>query len=71
MNAPINPTSFHSIVGRALSDVEFCERLIAEPEQTLQENGVEPTPEMVHALQRVDAATIRKLASAFGKSQAA
>ncbi|AUX45148.1 uncharacterized protein SOCE26_066290 [Sorangium cellulosum] len=64
-------SNFHHIVTRALADADFCEQLVTSPAQTLRANGVEPTPEMLKALSSVDANTVRRLAAAFGKSQAA
>jgi hypothetical protein len=59
------------IVGKALTDRQFCSALIAEPEKTLRAHGVEPTQEMIEALEALDEAAVQKLAAAFKKEQAA
>ncbi|MBX9399605.1 Os1348 family NHLP clan protein [Streptomyces sp. TRM72054] len=64
-------SSFHILVGRALTDPEFCNRLIAEPEATLAASGVDPTPELVETLRGLDAEAVRRLAEFFDPEQAA
>ncbi len=59
------------VVGKILSDEAFCDTLLADPEKTLNENGVEHTQEMVEAIQALDPGAMKKLAAAFGKEQAA
>lgn len=54
-----------------LNDSDFCNALVQDPEATLRARGIEPTPEIVNALQAVDAEGLRKLVSAFGQQQAA
>ncbi len=63
--------SIQDIVGKALTDRQFCSALIAEPEKTLRAHGVEPTQEMIEALQALDETAVQKLAAAFKKEQAA
>lgn len=60
-----------TILGKAISDPAFCDRLAASPEATLREAGVEPTQEMIDALKELDPDQIRKVAAAFGKDQVA
>lgn len=62
---------FKTIVGKALTDADFCNTLVSQPEETLQAHGVQPTPEMLSALRALDAAAVQRLAAAFGKQQAA
>ncbi|MGW8954785.1 Os1348 family NHLP clan protein [Streptomyces sp. NPDC055709] len=64
-------SQYHDLVGRALSDAEFCERLIGAPESALAECGIEPTPELVRTLRELDAEAVRRLAVIFGQEQAA
>ena len=59
------------IVDKILSDSKFCEELTADPEKTLQSLGVDATPEAISALNGLDAASLQRLASAFGKQTAA
>jgi hypothetical protein len=54
-----------------LSDSDFCDALVRDPEATLRARGIEPTPEVIGALKAVDAEGLRKMVSAFGKQQAA
>jgi len=62
---------FQTIIGKVFSDTAFCKQLIANPEKTLRDHGVEPTQEMIAALKVLDADAVMKLAAAFGKEQAA
>ncbi|MCU0754668.1 MAG: Os1348 family NHLP clan protein [Xanthomonadales bacterium] len=54
-----------------LSDNDFCDALVRDPEATLRARGIEPTPEVIDALKAVDSDSLRKMVSAFGKQQAA
>jgi anaerobic selenocysteine-containing dehydrogenase len=54
-----------------MTDEQFAQALVANPEQALRGVGIEPTPEMLDALKGVDAAAIRRLAEAFGENKAA
>jgi len=63
--------NLQSLVGRALSDDQFAQRLIDTPEAALREVGVEPTAEMVDALRGLDVAALKRLAAAFGEKSAA
>ncbi|AFY47692.1 hypothetical protein Nos7524_1829 [Nostoc sp. PCC 7524] len=60
-----------AIIGRVMSDESFAQRLVENPEAALQEAGLEPTPEIVEALQGVDLQAIQQLAAAFGEDKAA
>jgi hypothetical protein len=60
-----------TLLGKAMSDEKFAQALAADPEKALREAGVEPTPEMLEALKGIDAASIQKLAQAFGEDKAA
>lgn len=59
------------LIGKVLSDMEFAQALIAEPEAVLRANDVEPTPELLAAIGNLDAAAIQRLAAAFGDDKAA
>lgn len=63
--------NFDSIIQKLLSDHSFAAELIANPHDTLVASGVEPTPEVVGALAQLDAASLSRLAAAFGQQQAA
>lgn len=62
---------FQTFIGKAMSDEKFAEALASNPEQTLRDAGIEPTPAMLDALKGVDAASVKRLAMAFGDSKAA
>jgi anaerobic selenocysteine-containing dehydrogenase len=59
------------LMNKLLNDRNFAAALVADPDGTLRANGVEPTPEMVAALQGLEPAAVERLANAFGKSAAA
>ncbi len=59
------------LVGRILSDENFAKALAQNPEQALKEAGIEPTVDLVEALNGVDAESLQKLAASFGENQAA
>jgi len=59
------------LVGKILSDENFAQNLVENPEEVLQENGIEPTIDLLDALKGVDVESLRKLAGAFGDNQAA
>lgn len=60
-----------TLVGRILSDPKFAEALTQNPEQALKDAGIEPTIDLLDALQGVDADSLKNLAAAFGEDQAA
>lgn len=60
-----------TLVGKVLSDENFATALAENPEQALQEAGIDPTPELLEALQGIDAESLKSLAAAFGDGQAA
>ena len=60
-----------NLVGKILSDEKFAEALAKNPEQALQEAGIDPTIDLVEALKGVDAESLKNLAAAFGENQAA
>ena len=59
------------LVGKILSDEKFVDELVENPEQALQEAGIQPTIDLLEALKDVDAESLRSLAGAFGENQAA
>lgn len=59
------------LVGKILSDENFAKALAQNPEQALKEAGIEPTVDLVEALNDVDAESLQKLAASFGENQAA
>ena len=63
--------NLQAIVGKAITDASFCQRLVSDPEGTLKDSGVSATPEMIGALRAIDANAVQKLAAAFSKDQAA
>ncbi len=59
------------LIGKILSDKEFARSLAENPEETLQEAGIEPTIDLLEALQGVDANSLQELAAAFDEKKAA
>jgi len=59
------------VVGRILSDESFAQRLVESPKATLREVGVDPTPELLEALQGLDLQALQQLTAAFGEDKAA
>jgi hypothetical protein len=59
------------LVGKILSDPDFAQVLVENPEKVLQENGIEPSIDLLKALDGVDAESLKNLAAAFGDNQAA
>ena len=61
---------FEKLVNKAVSDEGFAQELVDNPEKALRSEGIEPTPEMLDALNGVDVGSIKKLAAAFGENKA-
>jgi hypothetical protein len=59
------------LVGKIVSDEKFAKALADDPKKALQDAGIEPTVDLVDALQDVDAESLKNLAAAFGENQAA
>ena len=59
------------LVGKILEDEEFATALVDDPETALAVAGIEPTVELLEALQGVDLESLKELAAAFGEDQAA
>jgi hypothetical protein len=64
-------SDFHTLVGKAIAEPSFAEALVKDPKPTLAEIGIEPTDEMLKALQEVDVEAMKRLAVAFGDDKAA
>ena len=60
-----------ALIERVLNDDAFVEELLGTPEKTLRESGVEPTAEILDALNGLDIDAIRKLAASFDDENAA
>lgn len=59
------------LVGKILSNEDFAQALVENPEQTLRDNGIDPTLDLLDALQGVDVEALKNLAASFGDNQAA
>ena len=59
------------LVGKILEDQEFTKALAENPKQTLEEAGIEPTIDLLEALNGVDAEALQQLAANFGDQKAA
>jgi hypothetical protein len=56
---------FEYLVMRALFDQAFAQALLQDPAQALESIGIEPTPELLDALENVDVASLEAVAEAF------
>lgn len=59
------------LVGKILSDEDFVAALVENPEKTLNKAGIEPTVDLLEALQGVDVESLKDLAASFGENKAA
>lgn len=59
------------LVGKIITDEAFVEALVEDPEKALNEAGIEPTIDLLEALQGVDVASLKDLAASFGEDKAA
>jgi predicted molibdopterin-dependent oxidoreductase YjgC len=67
----MSQSDFQKVIERVMSDEAFARSLADNPKDTLKSIGIEATPEMLDAMQGVDAESLKKLASAFGDDRAA
>jgi hypothetical protein len=63
--------NFQMLVSKVMSDDGFAASLASNPAQALVGAGIEPTRELLDALNGVDVAAIKQLASSFKDGQAA
>ena len=59
------------LVGKILEDQEFTKALAENPKKALEEAGIEPTIDLLEALNGVDAESLQQLAGNFGDQKAA
>jgi hypothetical protein len=64
-------TNFQTVIDKIMSDESFRESLVEAPEDTLREIGVEPTAEMLEALEDLDQEAMKALAENFNEDRAA
>lgn len=64
-------SDLQTLVGKILSDPTFAETLIDSPETTLRGMNIDPTPEILSALNGLDVHSVKRLAAAFGDDKAA
>jgi hypothetical protein len=72
MESSLSEGDLHSLLGRALIDLEFRARLLDEGQQkaALEEVGITPTPDVLTALNSAIGA-LMELSSTFKAAQAA
>lgn len=58
-------TNLQDIAMKVLTDAKFAKKLLSAPGGTLRAEGVEPTAEMLEALEGIDEAALRQLAQDF------
>jgi hypothetical protein len=61
---------FEKLVHKAINDESFAQELVSNPDAALRSEGIDPTPEMLDALNGVDVASIKQLAATFGENKA-
>jgi hypothetical protein len=66
-----NKVDVQALITKVLSDDQFAQELVSDPQATLVANGIEPSPQILGALKGIDVASIRRLAKAFGGDKAA
>lgn len=59
------------LIGRAVLDPEFRERLLVDPEKAIQEEGFDLTPEEVDLVKSVDKEKAETLAEEIGAAPGA
>ena len=59
------------LVGKILEDQEFTKSLAENPQEALEQAGIEPTIDLLDALNGVDANALQQLATSFGDQKAA
>ncbi len=59
------------LVGKILEDQEFTKALAENPKDALEKAGIEPTIDLLDALNEVDAESLQQLAVSFGDQKAA
>lgn len=57
--------TLQEIAIRIITDDAFAQLLLADPEQVLRAEGVEPTPEMLDVIKGIDINELRSLTAAF------
>ncbi|GAB4445163.1 MAG: hypothetical protein Kow0031_27670 [Anaerolineae bacterium] len=63
--------NLQKLVGKILEDETFVDALAANPKKALEDAGIEPTLDLLDALEGVDPNQIKQMAATFGKDQAA
>lgn len=64
-------SDLQTLIGKALNDENFVKKLVKDPKEALLEVGIEPTSEILDALEGIDVESIQNLAAAFGDDKAA
>ena len=64
-------SAIETVINKAISDAEFCEKLISSPVEVLQSEGIEPSDELVSAVKELDVTQLQEMASAFDKKHVA
>lgn len=58
-------TTLQELAIKIISDDAFAQALLANPDQVLRAEGIEPTPEMIEAINGIDLEELRSLTAAF------
>ena len=57
--------AIEDLIMKVITDRQFAEKLLANPEMVLTSEGISPTPEMLDVLKNLDAEELSKMASQF------
>lgn len=57
--------TLQEIAIRIITDDQFAQALLTDPEKILREEGIEPTSEMIEAVRAIDMDGLRSLTAAF------
>ena len=58
-------TKIEDVILKIMTDTDFAEELLANPEAVLRREGIEPTDEILEVLQGLDVDALRVLAEKF------
>ncbi|RME74007.1 MAG: hypothetical protein D6784_10895, partial [Chloroflexi bacterium] len=61
--------NLQELVSKILTDEEFAKKLADDPRSALDEAGIEPTVDLLEALEGVDHESLKKLAQTFSEQQ--
>lgn len=64
-------SDMQTVIQKIMSDANFRQALLKDPEGALKANGITPSPEMLKAFKGLDEAGLQALASSYSADKAA